>query len=164
MPVRVKIEVEGKAEFDRFFLRFDREVSDLRPVWADVRDEFWQIEREQFASEGRAGASGRWKSLTKKYAEYKQKRYGAKPILEATGRLKASLTGRTADTVYNAYEKYMEIGTGVPYARYHYLGKGRLPERKPISLSEPQKRRLAKRIQSGLVRELRLGNSYAVGD
>lgn len=160
MPIRIKLSVDNKAEFDRTFIRFDERISDLRPIWPDVRDEFWQIEAEQFASEGGAGASGQWKPLTKKYLEQKIKRYGAKPILQASGRLKASLTGNTADTVYRPGEKDVAIGTRVPYAKFHYKGAGKLPERKPISLSETQKRRLSKTIQAGLVTELRKGNVY----
>lgn len=163
MAVRIKLSVDNKAEFDRTFIRFDERISDLRPIWPDVRDEFWSIEKEQFASEGRAGGSGPWKPLTKKYAERKIKRYGAKPILVASGRLKASLTGQTADTVYEPSEKEVAIGTRVPYAGYHYRGAGKLPERKPISFSESQKRRLSKTIQKGLVRELRKGNVYVSG-
>src|SRR4051812_43534381 len=95
---KVVITVDGKDEFNRVFSRLDANFDDLTPIWPDVRDKFWQIEGEQFDSEGSKGASGAWKQLSKRYAAQKERyaaqkvdRYGSgKKILEATGELRAS--------------------------------------------------------------------------
>ncbi len=158
--VPIKLEVDGKPEFDRIFHRLDARVKDLTPIWDDVRDQFWEFEKEQFASEGSAGRSGRWAALSKTYAERKRKMYGAKPILERTGRLRRSMIGQTGDTVYRANETEMHVGTNVPYSGFHQRGTSKMPARPPISFSGSQKHRMMKTIQRGLIREIRRGNVY----
>lgn len=152
---RVSLIVAGKAEFDRSFKRIGASFDNLMPIWDDVRDAFWKIQEEQFASEGGAGRSGKWKPLTKRYEAQKIKQYGAKPILERTGRMKKSLTGQTGDTVYEKNQKDMAIGTSVFYAKYNHA------TRPVISFSASQKNYLQKQIQKALIRELRRGGIYA---
>lgn len=160
---RISLIVEGVAEFDRTFSRFDATISDLRPIWPDVRDEFWQIEKEQFDSEGASGRSGKWQKLSARYAAQKIARYGSGlKIMQATGDLRASLTGQTGDTVYRTSKDEIMIGTVLPYARDHHIGAGRLPVRKIIDLSERQRERLMKTIQIGLVKLVRRGVGYTV--
>jgi hypothetical protein len=50
MPGVIKIEIDGVDEFKREFSRLDATFDDLTPIWPDVRDKFWQLEREQFDS------------------------------------------------------------------------------------------------------------------
>lgn len=158
---RVSISVDGKDQFDRTFSRLDANFDDLTPIWPDVRDQFWKMEREQFDSEGSKGASGKWKSLSPRYNKQKIARYGAgKKILEASGDLVRSLTGANPGSYYVAGKKEVAIGTTIPYGIHHQRGAGRLPQREPISFSEPQKRELMKVIQASLIKELRRGNYY----
>jgi phage gpG-like protein len=156
----VQISVDGKDDFKRTFSRLDASFDDLTPIWPAVRDEFWQIESEQFASEGSKGGSGAWKQLSQRYKIRKEKRYPGKKILEASGDLRASLTGNAAGTYYEANDKQIAVGTTIPYARYHHRGEGKLPKREVISFSETQKRRMMKTIQAALIAELRKGNYY----
>jgi phage gpG-like protein len=158
---RITLIVEGEAEFDREFVRLDATFSDLTPIWPDVRDKFWEIEEQQFDSEGSAGRSGKWKRLSKRYEVQKIARYGAGlKILQATGDLKSSLTGQTSDTIYRTSKDEIMIGTSLPYARHHHQGAGRLPQRKPIDLSERQREGLMKTIQGSLVKQIRRGVGY----
>jgi phage gpG-like protein len=122
---RISIVVDGKADFDRVFSRLDANFDDLSPIWPDVRDEFWQIEKEQFDSEGSAGGSGRWKQLSKRYGRSRKSPvYGAgKKILEASGELRESLTGQTANTRYYTTPKEIAVGTSLPYGIYHQRGR-----------------------------------------
>jgi phage gpG-like protein len=156
----VSIEVDGKPEFDRTFSRLDANFDDLTPIWPAVRAKFYEIEAQQFDSEGGKGGSGRWKALSARYAAQKVARYGDKPILEATGDLRASLTSDGAGSYYWADKQEVAIGTTLPYAMYHQRGSGKLPERKPISFSDEQTRDLMKTIQSELVKQLRSGRYY----
>lgn len=157
---RIRLEIDGKAEFDRAFRRVGFVMDDLTPIWDDVRDAFWEIEKRQFASEGSAGRSGKWKPLSKRYAIEKIKRYGAKPILERTGRLVKAMTGQTADTVYQKDSKNMAVGTNLPYAARHQRGAGKLPQREIISFNEASRNFMQKQIQKGFVREMRRGGLY----
>lgn len=158
---RIALIVEGEAEFDRTFSRLDAAFSDLRPIWPDVRDKFWGIEKEQFDSEGAAGRNGKWQKLSQRYEAQKIARFGpGLKILQATGDLRASLTGQTSDTVYRSSKDEIQIGTSLPYARHHHTGAGRLPVRKPIDLSDRQRDELMKTVQASLVKLLRRGVGY----
>ncbi len=162
MPqVRISITVDGTDQFNRVFARTDKVLDDLTPVWPELQKEFWRIEREQFASEGGAGASGRWKELSARYKAVKAKRYGAgKRILEATGALTRSLTSMTGDTYYQTTKKEFGIGTKLPYGLYHQRGGGRLPKREPISFSDVQKQSMTKVIHKAMIEAMNKGNDY----
>lgn len=156
MPkLRFTFQVEGKAQFDRAFSRLDLNISDLRPVFQEIKDEFFAIEREQFASQGKAGAGGQWAPLSIKYETIKNEKYPAQTILRASDKMFESLTGETSDTFFEANKEEMAIGTTRPYAKHHQKGGKNLPQREVISFSERQKNRLQKRIHAKLVSEIR---------
>lgn len=158
---RIQITVDGEDQFDRTFSRLDANFDDLTPIWPDVRDKFWSIEKEQFDSEGGKGSSGRWQSLSKRYAAQKIAQYGAgKKILEATGELRDALTGPNPGSYYQTSKKEVAIGTTLPRGIYHQRGSDTLPKREPISISDTQKREMMKVIQGSLIKELRTGNFY----
>jgi len=160
---RISLIVEGEVEFDREFDRFDAVISDLRPIWPDVRKKFWEFEEQQFSSEGKDGRGGKWKKLSKRYAAQKIDRYGpGLKILEATGALKESLTGHTGDSVYRTSKDEINIGTSLARGRFHHIGAGRLPIRKVIDLSDQQRTELMKTIQGSLVKLIRRGVGYVV--
>lgn len=157
----IQIAVDGEDQFFRSFKRLDANFDDLSPIWPDVRDEFWQIEKEQFDSEGSKGGGGKWQALSARYEIQKIARYGAgKKILEASGDLVASLTGNAPGSYYMANAKEIAVGTTIPYGMYHHRGEGKLPKREVISFSEVQKKRLMKIIQGSLIKQLRRGNYY----
>ncbi len=161
MSGRIQISVDGKPEFSREFIRLDAVFNDLTPIWPDVRDKFWEIEKEQFASEGSKGRSGKWTALSSRYKAQKIKRYGSGlKILEATGELRDSLTGDAPGSYYRTTKEEIAIGTTLARGIYHQRGSDRLPKREIISFSDPQKTDLMKTIQGSLVRELRKGKFY----
>jgi len=158
---KIQITVDGEDQFNRTFSRMDAVFDDLTPIWPDVRDFFWVIEGEQFDSEGGKGASGTWKTLSKRYAAQKIRRYGpGKNILEASGALVKSLTGNALGSYYQTTKTEIAVGTTIPYGIYHQRGSGNLPKREPISLSDVQKKSMTKVIQGSLIKELRRGNYY----
>lgn len=156
---RITLEIDGKAEFDRVFKRLDATFADLTPVWEVVRDEFWAIESDQFQSGGAAGASGKWKPLSKKYEAQKINKYGTFALLagtlRATEALYKSLTRKTGDSVVEIQKDSITIGTKLPYAKHHQRGGGRLPQRKIIDFSETQKTGMMKKVQKKMVELLR---------
>lgn len=150
--IQFTAEVAGVETLNRAFNRVDHFISDLRSVWPAVAEEFYRIEGEQFQSEGARGASGKWKPLSTPYDRYKAERFPGETILRATGALEESLTNREAlDAVFIAGPQELTLGTKVPYARMHHEGRGRLPARPVIAMSEVQKRRIQKAIQGQLV-------------
>lgn len=143
--------VDGAEAINRAFNRTDGYISDMRNFAPAVSDEFYRAEKEQFDSEGSAGASGKWTPLSKAYAEYKAQKFPGQSILKATGALEESLTDLEGlDAVFRISKDEIVLGTKVPYALAHQRG-GRLPKRPVICLSETQKRRMQKAIQRELV-------------
>lgn len=151
--IRFQAEVLGVPVLDRAFNRIDEYISDLRSVWPSVSREFYAIELEQFESQGAAGASGRWAPLSDAYARFKVRAFPGEPILQATHALKDSMTSPDAlDSIFIPEPQQLTIGSKREGARAHQRGGGRLPARPIISLTEAQKRRIQKAIQSELVR------------
>lgn len=151
-PLRFTFDVDGQTVLDRAFNRIDRYISDFRNIWPGVAQEFYATEERQFQSEGASGASGRWAPLSQAYARFKSKVFPGQPILQQTSSLYESLTSPDAlDSIFRPLPQELQIGTKVPYFRAHQRGSGRIPARPPISLTEPDKRRLQKAIQASLV-------------
>lgn len=144
--------VDGIVTLDRAFNRIEEYISDFRSVWPSVTQEFYRIEAEQFASEGAAGASGKWTPLSPAYAKFKAVEFPGEPILQASHHMIESLTDPEAlDAVFIPEPTQLTIGTRDPKALAHHRGRGRLPARPVISMSEAQKRRIQKAIQRELV-------------
>lgn len=138
--------VEGVVTLDRAFNRIDEFIDDFRSVWPSVAREFYQIEEEQFASEGAVGLSGKWAPLSLAYKRWKEIHYPGQPILKLTNALYESLTSPDAlDSIFRPERDELTIGTKAPYGRRHQR------ERPPISLNEEQNRRIQKAIQIELV-------------
>lgn len=148
--LRISLVVDGAAVFDRAFSRFGEGISDLRPIWDDVAKDFWDIEQQQFKSQG--AHSNTWKPLSEKYGQWKAKKYPGKQILEIDGTLWRSLTQKGAKgAVYDPQKDELAIGTSIPYAQYHQRGTRRMPRRAPIDLTEGDKRRIGRTIHRRLV-------------
>lgn len=149
-------EIDGVEEFSRGFNRIEQEIDDLRSVWPAVAKEIYQIETEQFDSEGAAGATGKWAALSKAYAIYKAVKFPNQTILKATGSLFDSLTNPdAAGAIFRPLKGELTIGSSVPYGVYHQRGTPNMPARKIYSFSDSQKRRIQKAIQIGLVQFVR---------
>lgn len=153
--MRFTFEVEGKAEFDRSFNRVGEHVSDLRPVWDKIERVFFDIESEQFKSEGSKGRSGKWKPLKRSYAARKERTHPGMPILQRSGRMMRSLTSKTGDTVLVKERQEFSIGTSLFYPAFHQTGTSKMPAREVISFSDQQRTRMTKEIQKGLLEIIR---------
>lgn len=151
MAVEVYFEIDGDVQLARSISRFSENVKDLRPAFWNITKLFWNIEKQQFDTEGGHGSGG-WQALSPKYEEWKARNYPGKPILQRSGRLMQSLTGQTGDTVKQMEPLLLRLGTSVEYAIYHQQGTSRgLPKRKPIELTESDKQAWVKEIQRWLV-------------
>ena len=151
---------------DRGIARFAEGVTDYRPIWPVIEDDFYAMEKDQFRSEGAEGGE-RWQELSAEYAEWKEARYPGKAILERTGDLKASLTsGSDPNAVKIEKRKMLTLGSKIPYAIYHQSPKPRkvLPRRPEIMLSEEFKRGAMHHIQTYLVQMAsQLGLRHGLG-
>ena len=157
MRFNVEIQVEGQRELIRGFNQLAEEFRDFRPVWKDIKPILFDIEKKLFDSEGGSGKSGKWKSLTKPYSEIKQKRFGNKKILEASGKLRKSLTSDTSDTIFETSKDELIFGSKLPEFRGHFKGnsKTNLPVRKPVDISDRDKERLGRAGRKSLVERIK---------
>lgn len=153
--IRFSFEFGGKVQFDRAFNRVEKHIEDLRPVWDEVERVFYRIEREQFASEGAKGGGGKWKPLSRPYAERKAKTHPGRKILQREGNLRSSLIGNTADSVLRKEKQEFAIGTRLFYAPFHQDGTSKMPARPPIDLSDEQRTLMTKEIQKSLLKIIR---------
>lgn len=166
MPVpRFSFVLDGVPEFDRAYNRVEKEIEDHRFLWPAVSQGIYLIEGEQFASEGAAGASGKWAALSKAYKKFKEVAFPGQTILKATTSLFDSVTDPDAPgAIFRPEQGMLTIGTSHEAAIYHQRGTGKVVARKVYSFSPQQKRRIQKAIQIGLVQLVRRQGFTVVGN
>lgn len=118
----VDIRIEGMGRFLQYLRGKKRLMEDMRPVFQKIRYEFYEHMEDVFESEG-AILGERWTPLNRRYAAWKAKRFPGRKILERTGKLKRSLTGKGgAGAVVELDKDELSIGTDVWYAHRHQEG------------------------------------------
>lgn len=150
---RFRMEIAGEVQLDRGIARFADGVSDYRPIWPVIADEFYAEEKEQFATQGAAGGE-QWAPLSPAYAAWKEAHYPGQPILQREGDLVASLTSASDPNAVNVQaRKLLTLGSRVPYGIYHQSTAPRrvLPRRPVVQLTESFKRTSMRQIQAYLV-------------
>jgi len=138
---------------DRGIARFSDGLTDYKPIWPVIEDDFYAEEKFQFKSEGAEGGE-KWPELSAEYAGWKEVRYPGKPILQRTGDLVASLTSGTDPNAVRVRErKTLTLGSKVSYAIYHQSPAPRkvLPRRPEIMLTEQFKRGTMRHLHMYLV-------------
>ena len=131
LEVRITLS-PGGAIFSRQFTRFASELTDLSPAFEEMADAFGQWEAQAFSSGGSSSGGG-----------WAPKKDGGASHLTRSGRLRGSLTG---PSIRRIGPKRMELGTGVPYARYHQTGTSRMVARPVIRLTAANKAQWTKII------------------
>jgi hypothetical protein len=125
----------------RFFEAIDR----LTEVVSDQRERGWQgnvdvrvdYQRRHMDTE----AAGGWTPLDDEYRLQKVGEVGAIPILQYTTRMYRSLTQEGApDFVREEEANSLKVGSSDPKARWHHEGRGRLPKREVIAITDEEGR------------------------
>ena len=125
---------------ERLLYGLSERAQDLRPAWRVIHQDFLQVEKAQFESEG--GYSGlSWPALSTRYAAWKAKHYPGRKLLVQTGRLQSSLTTVNSDHRFISLPQEVTMGTGVQYAGFHESGTRRMPSRPPVRLSSRERTR-----------------------
>lgn len=149
--VTLEIETLGDERFVRGFNRYVARMKDFTPIFEELLEDFREIEEKNFASQGTPKA---FAPLSTKYKAWKERHYPGRPIMELRGVLKASLVGRSPDSVINIDRKSAEYGTSVKYAHRHQKGTYGMPVRKIVQLTESDKTRWARKIHQWSYEEL----------
>jgi phage gpG-like protein len=138
---------------DRAIARFADGVSDFRPIWPVISDDFYALEKDQFKSEGAEGGE-QWQELSEAYAGWKEVHYPGKPILQRSGDLYNSLTSANdPNAVMIAERRALTLGSKVPYAIYHQspAPRKRLPRRPEIMITDKFRSDAMRNVQAMLV-------------
>jgi phage gpG-like protein len=156
------IEIEGVKQVSRAMAVREDRVQDLRTVWREVAADFARLEKTVFNKEGALGGWQRWKALAPATQKEKARKYGGNKILVRSGRLRMSLTNPTSpEFVFISMPLSVELGTRVPYAKYHQKGTSKMAKREPIRITEAGKKRWVKMIQAYLVKTGQLERKHA---
>jgi phage gpG-like protein len=145
--MRIQLDTFGDVQLDRQLVRFQERVTDLSPALELLADDFLDINRRQFDSEG--GNSAGWAPLA---ASTVSSRGSAHPILVEHGDLRASLTqrgGKGAIREVGPHELF--VGTDIGYAQYHQRGTARMPRRRPVEFTRRDRERWVKSLQRFVV-------------
>ncbi|OJY53538.1 phage virion morphogenesis protein [Pseudonocardia sp. 73-21] len=158
--VQFNIEVPDTGAAESMFDRLIANANTLQDTaFPLIRDDFHRVEAQRFDSHGPG-----WAPLTPATIGIKTRRGMPQPEtpMHGTGRLQASLTGSTADSVYETTPDSMLVGTSAPYAQFHQVGPrqirvfGRghatLPRRPLVQLSSTEVERWAVIIAAALLR------------
>lgn len=176
MPFTLSIEVDGQHALDVALDRAADTITDCSKYWPQVADVFYEIEKEQFATEGSRGGTP-WAALSPAYAAWKQRwidreTFDARNrILSLTGALRRSLTSRDLVTesrsfpgefsggggIYIPEPESLTLGSSVPYALAHQRGNPatNLPARPPIALKAEDARRMRKAFKEQVKEEVK---------
>lgn len=149
MGILLTFDFYGDTQLERTLDRFANNVEDATPAWDAIADRLVHVERRQFASEGKS-SSGGWAPLSPKYAAWKAQHYPGQPILQREGHLVRSLTRRPLG-IERIEPQEAWLGSAVTYGAYHQRGAGNLPRRRPIELTEDERRTWVKILQRFIV-------------
>lgn len=121
--LRLTLALPGLPALSVGLSRLRTDISDWTTFWRErFAPFFYYTIQQDFVLEG--GASGTsWAALSPAYAAWKRKQFPGKGILVRSGALKASLASKdAAGAIFRATPTDLEVGTSVPYARYHQYG------------------------------------------
>jgi phage gpG-like protein len=154
---RFRLDIAGEVAMDRGISCFADGVTDFRPIWGVIADDFYARVVAQFETKGEEGGQ-RWPELSEKYAAWKERHFPGRSILQRTGALMTSLTagrvqGAPSGAVKIEERKALTLGTTVPYAIYHQspLPRKRLPRRPMIALEQNDQRQIMRSIHEYVV-------------
>lgn len=151
--VTLSVKMTGEPQVDSTLNRLTVLARNLMPIWPDVRTRLHEIFSESFETEGASTRSGRFAPLSTGYAAWKSRHFPGRRILEATGRLRASLLGGPEE-MYMATPTRLVLMSTVPYGVFHQTGTPTMPRRAPIGLTRDQARGIVNIISVWMRKDL----------
>lgn len=146
--VNISITIDDR-EITLRFPKWARRLEDLRRFWTDFfAPQFFIDVQRNFNTEG--SFVGGWRALSPRYAAWKLRHYGRKPILVRTGRMKRSFVYGGPGNYIRAWKLRMALGSTVEYTKYHQAGTERMPARPVIWLGQ---QRVYQKLLTQFVRE-----------
>lgn len=148
--MRLLLDVHGDHQVERTLLRAAGRTDDMSDGLSLVADHFLDSEERQFASQG-GYASGGWAPLAPSTLAGKRRAGQDQRILHAEGDLRASLTRRGGDHLEEVTDSSLVFGTTDPKAKFHQFGTSTMPRRRPVELTEGDRREAVRILQRSIV-------------
>ncbi len=137
--LQFKLTFVNADKFELALAAWRDSIEDWTRIWPKVADHLRAKTAQQFTSQGATGASGPWDGLSEPYRRRKLKRWGDRPILQASGKLLGAAVGGSEGHLENFEPLRMQFGVDagvVPYAIYHQTGTSKMPARRILDLTE----------------------------
>lgn len=128
MSVSIRVTVRASRAI-RYLRDMERRAKDFKPVFRWAKRELQKANRDNFTKNGLP--VGGWAPLNSEYSAWKQTEFPGRPIMQATGRLRDSLT-RLDGPANQIRLTTAQFGTDVEYARFHQYGTTRMPKRQIV--------------------------------
>ena len=140
----INLTLANAAEVDAAFRKLQATLHDLTPVFQDIGEAMLNVTRERFNTQTAPDGTP-WKPLSPAYALVKKP--NPDKILTRYGRLRGTLT-------YQAGPKEVRIGTPLVYGATHQFGRGAIPARPFLGLSQSDEQELLDILNDHLSRAL----------
>lgn len=128
MTVEVRVRVFADSAI-KYLRGMEKRAKDFRPVLRWAKRELEKANEKNFSASGLP--VGGWAPLDARYAQWKSTNFPGRPIMEASGRLRDSLT-RLDGPVNKIRLMSAEFGTDVEYAKFHQYGTTRMAKRQIV--------------------------------
>lgn len=144
------VDMDGYGRIPRMMRQFRRRAKFVAPLtFDDAADAVVRQNRMVFALEGAFGGK-RWAPLSPRYAAWKVRMVGNRPILVFSDQLRESLTERPMGVEVLGTDFY-EFGTDDRTAKWHQEGtRGGMPARPPVTATEWLNGELARLVGSAI--------------
>ncbi len=135
--MQISIQVEGLSRVQHKLKVAADKLNNMRQFWASVGMYVQrQTIRERFNKE-QTPESKKWKPLAESTIRRRKKRHkrGNMKILQDTGELRRSIA-------YEANDDSVRVGSKLKYARTHQFGRGKIPARPFLGVTESEKKHI----------------------
>jgi len=159
MAFRLSFSFSGTTELSRILDIMANDLNDFEPMFRSIAKDFKKTEEGIFSSEGSFEGGSAWPALSPMYKVQKDKKYPGRKILEATGKLRQSLTSMGSGHVEQIESESLAIGTDIKYAKYHQSGTRKMPARPPLQITEAEKSRWTRIAHEYIFRSINGGQT-----
>lgn len=146
--MHIELAIYGDTLVSRKLDRIATDAVKARPAFRAVSDDLRGYERRLFDTRGESGGVP-WAPDMPSTRAFKAARGLDPRVLHATKALRRSLTNKS-DPMHEevATDAFLLFGSRVGYGGFHQQGTRKMVRRRPLQLTEPQRRAIVKRLQT----------------
>lgn len=147
--MQISVKVEGLSKVQQKLKVTADKLHSLKPFWQTVGMYVQrQTIKERFDKE-KSPDGQKWKPLAPATIKHRKKRHkgGNMKILQDTGELRRSIA-------YEAGDNYVKVGSKLKYARTHQFGRGKIPARPFLGVTNKEKEHITSMFQQYIKRHI----------